>query len=324
MSNYQIKKNAITKKFLVLGGRGFIGSHLVEALLREGFCVRCFDRPNVNKLMEVYSNNPNFEMFEGDFTAGSDVVEALDGCDVCYHLISTTKPQSSNEDQIFDVQSNLLATIQFLSHAIKAGVSKVIFISSGGTVYGNYAKTSILETDPTEPISSYGVVKLAIEKYLAIYNLMYGLDYAILRISNCYGEGQELHSGQGAVPVFLDKALKGNNIEIWGDGTVVRDYVYIDDVIKALLLVVDCNSNERIFNIGSGVGYSINQILDAIEDVVGKKVLRVYKQSRSCDVPVNVLNVDRAKLVLRWTPQTNLKDGIKRLIGSALGDEDSV
>jgi len=324
MSNSRDIASLNLRRFLVLGGSGFIGQHLVRALLDAGHFVRCFDSSNTSKLSEGCINNPNFDIFEGDFTVDSDVVEALEGCDVCYHLISTTKPQSSNEDQTFDVQSNLLATIQFLSHAIKAGVSKVIFISSGGTVYGNYAKTSILETDPTDPICSYGVVKLAIEKYLAIYNLMYGLDYAILRISNCYGEGQELHSGQGVVPVFLDKALKGNNIEIWGDGTVIRDYVYIDDVIKALLLVVDCNSNERIFNIGSGVGYSINQIVDAIEDVVGKKVLRVYKQSRSCDVPVNVLNVDRAKLVLGWTPQTNLKDGLKRLIRSALGDKDSV
>lgn len=295
---------------LVLGGCGFIGSHLLSALLAKGYNVRCFDRPRVIPLGESHLSDPNFELFEGDFLSEADVAGALEGCDICYHLISTTLPKSSNEDPIFDVESNLLGTVRMLTHALKAGVKKIVFVSSGGTVYGIPMQVPIPETHPTNPICSYGITKLAIEKYLGLFHQLHGLDYTVLRLSNPFGEGQQTHASQGAVAVFLGKALRGETIEIWGDGSVIRDYVYIDDVIAALLAVLEYRGPEHIFNIGSGRGLSLNDVLDSIESVTGRPVLRHYVSGRPFDVPANVLCIKRAKLELGWYPRVDFKDGL--------------
>lgn len=295
---------------LVLGGGGFIGSHLVDALLAKGYRVRCFDRPRVKHPGESHSSNPNFELFKGDFMSKSDVADALEGCDICYHLISTTIPKSSNEDPLFDVESNLLGTVRLLNHAIKVGIKKVIYASSGGTVYGVPKQVPIPETHPNNPICSYGITKLAIEKYLELFHQLHGLDYAVLRLANPFGSRQQIHASQGAVAVFLGKALQGETIEIWGDGTVIRDYVYIDDVIAALLAVLDYRGSEHIFNIGSGQGKSLNDVLDAIERATGRTTLRRYVPGRPFDVPANVLCIERAKQELKWSPRVNFEDGL--------------
>lgn len=301
-----------SKLFLVLGGRGFIGSHLVDSLLSKGYRVRCFERPRVGILREPQLLDSNCEIFEGDFMCDADVADALEGCEICYHLISTTIPKSSNEDPVFDVESNLLGTVRLLTHALKAGVKKVVFVSSGGTVYGIPMHVPISETHPNNPLCSYGITKLAIEKYLALFHQLHGIDYTILRLANPFGEGQKIHASQGAVAVFLGKALQGENIEIWGDGTVVRDYVYIDDVIEALLAVSDYMGAEHIFNIGSGRGLSLNDILDAIERVTGRPTIRRYVSGRSFDVPANVLCIERAKQELGWLPRVAFEDGLSR------------
>lgn len=295
---------------LVLGGRGFIGLHLVDALLDKGYRVRCFDRPGVMPLGKPYSSDANFELYEGDFMSVGDVADALGGCDICYHLISTTLPKSSNEDPVFDVESNLLGTVRFLTRALKAGLKKIVFISSGGTVYGIPTQVPISETHSNNPICSYGITKLAIEKYLGLFHQLHGLDYTVLRLANPFGERQQIHASQGAVAVFLGKALKRETIEIWGDGTVVRDYIYIDDVIAALLAVLDYKGPEHIFNIGSGRGLSLNDLLDSIEEVTGRPTLRRYVSGRPFDVPANVLCIERAKQELGWSPHVDFKDGL--------------
>ena len=153
---------------------------------------------------------------EGDFTSDSDVASAVIGCDVCFHLISTTLPKSSNLDPVFDIETNLMGTVRLLNQVVKSGVGKVIFLSSGGTVYGPPQEIPIVETHPTNPICSYGITKLAIEKYLELFYQLHGVDYTVLRLSNPFGERQRIESSQGAVAVFLGKALRGEKIEIWG------------------------------------------------------------------------------------------------------------
>jgi UDP-glucose 4-epimerase len=254
-----------TKRCLVLGGRGFIGSHLVDALLIRGFSVRCFDRPHVIPLGDAHLTNSNFELCEGDFASETDVAEALEGCDVCYHLVSTTLPKSSNADPIFDVETNVLGTVRLLTHAVKAGMKKVIFVSSGGTVYGVPTRTPIPEEHPTDPICSYGITKLAIEKYLGLFKQLHGLDYTVLRLANPYGERQRTYASQGAVAVFLGKVLRGESVEIWGDGSVVRDYIHIADVVDALLVALEQTGNEHVFNIGAGRGHSLNEVLTRLK-----------------------------------------------------------
>jgi UDP-glucose 4-epimerase len=297
---------------LVLGGGGFIGSHLVDALIARGNFVRCFERQHVVSLGGKHASDPNFELFEGDFISEADVEAALEGCDVCFHFVSTTQPKSSNADPVFDVESNLLGTLRLLSHAVKNGLKKIIFISSGGTVYGNPQLTPIPESHPNNPLCSYGITKLAIEKYLGLYHELHGLDYTVLRLANPFGERQRTHASQGAVAVFLGKALRGETIEIWGDGSVIRDYIYIQDVVSALLAALDVPSEERIFNIGSGAGLSLNEVLDTIELVTQRPTQRRYVASRRFDVPASVLATERAKTALGWSPQTTFKDGLTR------------
>jgi UDP-glucose 4-epimerase len=297
------------KRCLVLGGRGFIGSHLIDALLRQGNKVRCFERPHIQPLSSDHIGNPNFALFEGDFTSEADVKGALAGCDICFHLVSTTLPKSSNVDPVFDVESNLSGTVRMLENAVRLGVKKVVFASSGGTVYGVPNQIPIPETHPTDPVCSYGITKLAIEKYLQLFSTLHGLNFTILRFANPYGQRQRIHASQGAVAVFLGKVMRNETVEIWGDGSVVRDYVHIHDVIDALLLAAETKDN-GIFNIGSGRGHSLNELLDAIERVTGISAERNYLPARAFDVPVSVLSIDRAAHMLNWSPKVSFDEGL--------------
>ncbi|MDY0390579.1 MAG: NAD-dependent epimerase/dehydratase family protein [Desulfobulbus oligotrophicus] len=299
---------------LVIGGRGFIGLHLIDALLQQDYHVRCFDRPHAVPLENKLRNNPNFEMFEGDFTNEKDIVDAFKGCDFCFHLVSTTLPQSSNADPVYDVESNVVATIKLFNHAVRTGLKKIIFPSSGGTVYGVPLNIPIHEDHPTNPLCSYGISKLTIEKYLELYRHLHGLEYSVLRISNPYGERQRVHSSQGVIAVFLGKILRGEVVEIWGDGSVTRDYIYIADVIEAMLATLAYSGDQRIFNIGSGQGHSLNEILDTIETVTGSPVHRRYLPGRPFDVPSNVLNIERARQYLDWSPGMSFEQGLSRFV----------
>jgi len=300
------------KKILVLGGNGFIGSHLIDALLEKGYSVRLFDRPNTLFL----GSNPvsNVELMHGDLNSDADIASAVVDCDICFHLISTVVPASSNLDPVFDIETNLAGTVKLLNHAVKAGLKKIIFLSSGGTVYGIPRQLPIDENHPTNPLCSYGITKLAIEKYLHLYQQLYGLDYTILRLANPFGERQRIHATQGAIAVFLGKALRKETVEVWGDGSVVRDYIHISDVVCAMLKSMTYKGSEHLFNIGSGRGVSLNEVLDGIEMVTEEKVIRHYAPERKFDVPVSVLAIDRAMNALNWEPKTPFIDGLRKMV----------
>ena len=301
------------QKCLVLGGKGFIGSHLVDALVSAGHQVRVLDRPNLAPLSEPATVS-KVEWIDGDFASEGDVAQALVGCDICYHLVSTTLPKSSNADPVFDVETNVMGTLRLLTHAVKLGVKKVVFVSSGGTVYGIPRVVPVEESHSTEPISSYGISKLAIEKYLHLFFDLHKLDYSILRVSNPYGERQRTRALQGAIAIFLGKIMRREIVDIWGDGSTVRDYVYIGDVTQALLAAGAHQGPERLFNIGSGVGVTLNQVLDDIERATGMTSKRNYAPARGFDVPRNVLSIARAKASLDWEPRTSFSDGLARTV----------
>jgi UDP-glucose 4-epimerase len=300
------------KYSLVLGGKGFIGSHLVNALAQKGCQVRSFDRFNLEAEQGKMAEGKSVQLINGNFQLASDLAPALEDCDICYHLISTTTPLSSNLDPLFDIESNIKGTVQLLKLAMQAGVKKVVFVSSGGTVYGVPQHIPMLESHPTNPTCSYGITKLAIEKYLDLYESLYGLQYSILRVANPYGEGQKAVKGQGAIAAFLSKALRNEQIEVWGDGSVVRDYLHVDDVVSALLIAAEYVGRERVFNIGSGTGQSLNSILDSIEEMFGRPVLRSYLQARNFDVPSNILCIDKARQHLGWSPKVSFPEGLRR------------
>ena len=176
---------------------------------------------------------------------------------------------------VFDIETNLLGTVRLLNQVVKAKVGKVVFLSSGGTVYGPPQEVPIVETHQTNPICSYGITKLAIEKYLDLFFQLHGIDYTVLRLSNPFGERQRIQSSQGAVAVFLGKALRKEKIEIWGDGFVVRDYLHVSDVVSAMIASIDYQGSDRVFNIGSGSGVSLNEVVDGISQVLGRTIDKV-------------------------------------------------
>lgn len=298
-------------KITVFGGGGFIGSTIVDRLLLDGHMIRVFERPRVAEYRKFLPHE-SVEWMTGDLSATSDINKAIEGVDVVLHLVSTTLPKSSNEDPVYDVQSNLVASLQLLNAMVAHKVGRIVFISSGGTVYGAPKYLPIDEKHPTDPEVSYGITKLAIEKYLHMYGHLHGIKPVVLRVANPYGERQRVETAQGAVGVFIHNVLKGLPIEVWGDGNVQRDFLHVSDVAEAFAKAVTYSGDASVFNISSGVGTSLNSLMSMIEDVSGEPVARNYKPGRSFDVPVSVLSNELARAELGWTPKVSMKEGISR------------
>ena len=296
-------------RVLVVGGNGFIGSHLTDFLLSQGQSVRVYNRSRNLYQTQLHKD---VEYIYRDFADQSLLKSALKDVEVVYHLISTTLPSTSNNNPVVDVASNVIDTIKLLENCVNASVKKVIFSSSGGTIYGYPRKLPIDENAPTNPICSYGITKLSIEKYLYLFNYLYGLDYTILRISNPYGPRQNPTGKIGAVTIFLNQILKKKPIQIWGDGEIVRDYIYILDVVQALYNVQNPDLTENLFNIGSGQGFSLNQLLAKIHQVIQRDFDVQYIEGRKVDIPINVLDITKAKAVFQWQPNVSLELGIQK------------
>lgn len=293
-------------KVLVLGGCGFIGSHLVDALLGAGHQVRVFDRA-----LEAYRRPLQQADYRlGNFLDSALLAEALEGVDIVYHLISTTVPSTSNLNPIADVESNLVGTLHLLNLMVQKKIPKIVYLSSGGTVYGIPQTVPIAETHPLNPICSYGVVKVAIENYLQMFHHLYGLRYIILRVSNPYGERQGHVGVQGAVATFMRKILTNETIEIWGDGSVVRDFIYVGDLVE-LCVKVGGGEINGIFNAGSGKGSSINEVILALTSVTGQTINLAYRPRRIYDVPRVVLDVKKSTQMFSWSSSTDLVDGMR-------------
>jgi UDP-glucose 4-epimerase len=294
---------------VVLGGGGFIGTNLCRRLVASGHRVRAFGRrclfPDDLRAVEWY---------QGDFTDAGSVAAAIESFEVVFHLIHGTMPQAANLDMAGDVQKNVLPSIALLDLCRKIGVKRIVFVSSGGTIYGSAVKIPTPETAPTQPISAYGISKLAIEKYLALHEHLYGLSFRVLRVTNPFGPFQTTMKNQGVVAALISRALNGRPIEIWGDGSVVRDFVYVDDVVDALEAAASDQGRERIFNIGSGEGRSLREVIATIERLLETELTIQWKPGRPLDVPVSVVAIGRAKDGLGWLPKTSFASGLERTI----------
>lgn len=300
------------QRVLVMGGMGFIGSHLSRLLLHEGYSVRIFDKLYCSRSL-IADIERKIEIEEGDADRPEDILRALSDIDIAVDFIHTTVPGASMKDPTYDVQSNVVSHTAWLSQLNKTKLSRIIYVSSGGTVYGIPRENPLGEDHPTEPICSYGITKLAVEKYIAMYSDIYGIDYRICRPANVYGEGQHLHVGQGVIGVFLEQCLKKQSIEIWGDGTVSRDYNYVADMVRGVVALIQHNGEGRIFNISSGRGYSLNNIITIIRDDLKIPVQVNYMPSRGFDVPVNILDSSRLMRETGWKPQIDLMTGMRRV-----------
>jgi UDP-glucose 4-epimerase len=248
----------------------------------------------------------------GDFGNRGLLAESLKDIDIVFHLISTSLPKTSNDDPAYDVQSNVIETIFLLEKCVELKVGKVVFISSGGTVYGRPSHLPVSETAATEPECSYGISKLTIEKYLALFRQLHGLESVVIRPSNPYGSRQNPHGIQGAIPVFLGRVVRNEPVEIWGDGSVVRDYLYIDDLVDGICRAAFTRSTEWIFNLGSGQGNSLNELVEIIQKVTDREVRVMYQSGRLFDLPAIYLDISRARDLLQWRPMTSLQRGVSQ------------
>ncbi len=297
------------KTILIFGGGGFIGSHFVERYHQE-YNILVFDKKYFSrKNIQPYENS--VDVVEGDFQNFEDWIDLVKDADYVLHLVWSTLPESSNT--IYDVESNIIPTLKLLDVLKENRGKRIIFVSSGGTVYGNPTQCPIRERDPTMPICSYGLTKLTAEKYLYLYNYLYGLDYVVARLSNPYGERQERNKRQGLIAYALSCAVDSNVLTIWGDGNVKRDYIYIGDAVACVEKIVKYSGSERVFNVSSETGYTINEIVDCINEITGKKIETRYETARKFDIKENVLSNVLSKKELHWQPETVLKDGISRV-----------
>lgn len=295
------------KKALVLGGNGFIGYHLIYLLMNEGWNVTVYDRAIQSRFVDWDVN-----YIQGELGNQQLIRESLLGIDVVFHLAYTTIPKTSNDDPAYDIQSNVVATVNVLTECVKANVKRVVFLSSGGTVYGVPQYLPVSESHPTKPICSYGITKLMIENYLSLFRQLCGLSYAIIRPSNPYGEEQNILGTQGVIGVFLGRIASASPVVIWGDGSVTRDYFYVGDLARACVMAAESEVPDLLVNIGSGEGVSLNVLLQIIRDTIGVTFDVRYEAGRLFDVPQVILDVVRARQMLGWEPMVSLPVGIRR------------
>ncbi|WP_426286865.1 NAD-dependent epimerase/dehydratase family protein [Luteibacter sp. E-22] len=294
-------------KILVIGGNGFIGSRLVMKLRDTGHSVRVVDHGEPRHDL----NWRNVDYLRISLSDRFALTSVFEGVDVICHCASSTVPSTSNLDPVRDIEQNLIGAINVLDAMRASNVRRIVYLSSGGTVYGNPKVVPIPEEHELRPISSYGVVKVAIEKYLLMYQALYDLEPVILRPSNPYGPGQVTSGLQGLIGSFLGKLAEGSELPVWGDGEVVRDYLYIDDLVDLIRLAIE-QPRTGIFNVGSGTGCTVNEIISELRRVTGLEPTIRRMDGRSFDVGRVVLDITRAKHAFGWTPSVGLDEGLDR------------
>ena len=293
---------------LVLGAGGFIGTSLCLALGRARIRATGFGRnPAPAELAEL----DGLDWHTGAIEALDDPDRLVAGHTHVFDLIGAGLPNSSNDNPAQVVADGLPPKIRLLEACRRQGVRRMVFVSSGGTIYGPAGSGPIPETAATDPISAYGIGKLTVEKYLALYHHLHGLDYRILRIANAYGPRQQPLREQGLVAAVLHRLLAGQPIPVWGDGAAIRDYIHVDDVVSAMLAAAFSGSDAaRLYNVGSGIGRSVLSVIDDAARVTGRRPILEIRPGRGADVAVNILDSTRARRDLGWSPATGWEDGL--------------
>jgi UDP-glucose 4-epimerase len=301
-------------KIVVLGGNGFIGKHLIRSLASQSDNeVVAFDRFSAYAIGggQPFSEFANVEIVVGDFFNRSDLEMAIEGADYVFHLVSTTTPASSDDDPYIDIEI-IRGSVELFEICAEKSVKRVIFLSSGGTVYGDVDSGSIGEAMLPTPRSPYGIAKLTIEHYLRYFKFTSGLDYIVYRVANPFGPGQNIHGKQGVVPIFLNKVLRGKPVTIFGNGQMSRDFFYIDDLIKMLTASYSKPHEYDEYNLGGGVGTTVAQLVEIIEKCVGHKIEKSHIDPPPTYVDKSVLDISRFKSEFGLTPKTGIEEGIKR------------
>jgi UDP-glucose 4-epimerase len=276
---------------LVVGGNGFIGSHVVDALAATGHTVSAFDRFGIEP---TRWEAPGVGAVAGDFLNHADVRDAVRGRDCVVHMLSTTDPATAEDDPTLDIRTNVTSSVDLFATCVAEGVGSVLFASTGGAIYGDQAdKTLFSETDPTYPVSPYAIGKLTIENYLRYFRRKHGLRSTVLRLSNPYGPRQNPNKRQGIIPIFLRRLALGLPLTVYGDGTMVRDYIYVADLAAMVAAVVSREPRHSLYNVGSGTGHSVLEILDAVRRVTGIEPTVAHRPRPSTFVDRVILDTRR-------------------------------
>lgn len=298
-------------KIAIFGAAGFIGTNLTFKLLSQNQDVELslYDK-SIDYFQKKILDNEKVKIVECDFNCLDDFGPLVEGQDMIFHLISTTVPTTSNQHVSDELMSNVVTTSRLIDSCVKNKIGKFIFLSSGGTVYGADCVCPIKEEDSTNPITAYGIQKLTIEKLLYLYNAMYGLDYKVIRLANPYGPYQKPNGILGAVTTFTYKAISGEKIKLYGDGSVIRDFIYIDDAIEGIMNISFGYSDMHTFNLGSGRGTSIKELIKIIDDSLDVDLKVTYLPKRKVDVPVNYLDVSKYESIYGPIQTVTLEEGI--------------
>ncbi len=292
---------------LVLGGGGFIGLNLCHGLLRAGARVHAFGRPSAFPHAMA-----KLRVTIGELSDTAALKRALDGIDVVFHLLGGSFPARAEADPAEDLCRNAIPSLGLMALCREARVRQIVFVSSGGTVYGVPRHLPLREDHPTDPISAYGIHQLLIEKHLGLLAHRHDLPCVVLRVANPFGPYQLPGRGQGLVATLIAQRLAGRPVEIWGDGQVVRDFFHVADLVDAALLAAVYRGPERVLNVGSGIGRSVRDVVGAIDAMLGMRGAEIiHRQGRAVDVPVNVLDVARIRRVLGWSPRIDWQDGLR-------------
>ncbi|KOA58874.1 hypothetical protein BAAM0499_08660 [Bifidobacterium animalis subsp. animalis MCC 0499] len=296
----------------IIGGAGFIGTNLAIHFSNGGseqITVVDSDSTYFNTLRSLELPHVSFKL--APFTGSADFDEQVRGQDVVYHLASTVIPGTSNQNIPAELEANIAVTARLLDACVRQNVKKVVFISSGGAVYGKKGTCPIGEDTVTYPISSYGIQKVAIEKLLYLYRYQKGLDYRIIRLANPYGPYQRPNGKLGVVTTFVYEALTNRRLKVYGDGSIVRDFIYIKDAVRGIKNIVDGESDYRVFNLGSGRGTSVNEVVDAIKRTIQEDIIVEHIAGRATDVPVNYLDISRYETIYGRLNPISLEEGIR-------------
>lgn len=306
------------RRVLVTGGAGFIGSHVTDRYLAEGCEVTVLDDLSTGRQERVPSGARFVEMGLGD--AGLEDLFAAEGFDLVNHHAAQIDVRFSVEDPIQDARSNVLGLLNLLERSRRHRVQRVVFVSSGGVVYGEPDTIPTPEGHPTLPRSPYGVAKLVGEQYLHYYAAIHAMEYVALRYSNVYGPRQDPHGEAGVVAIFGRRILSGEPITIFGDGTQERDYVYVEDVVDAnwiastAVLPPPVDLHSRAWNVGTGRGTSVNELADRLMTLAGRRVERLEAPARAGELQRSVLDCGRAERDLGWRPGVSLDEGLGRTL----------
>jgi len=299
------------ERCLVLGGKGFIGEYLVDTLKKS----KKYEITVADKKIEKEFVSNGVKYVPIVFDEKTDFSLYLRDIDLVIHLISTIFPDDNIMDLENGITENVFPTINLLRSMVKEKSKKIIFLSSGGTVYGNHNSDPIKEGENGFPISCYGIMKQLLERYIYLFYHYYGLDYRIIRLGNPYSIKNFEGRKQGLLPILINKLKKGEIIQIWGDGENIRDYIHIDDATDAILKIIEYKGKDKIFNVGNGKGYSINYIIKLLSSLmnIGKPKIE-YISERKCDVRTNILNIELLDKRIHFRPKYSLEEGIENIL----------